>query len=83
MSSSQKRPKKDFLLALHQKSQVLSDADRIKQAGDTQIALDNMKMCRQIHERLKDLIKRVKNRKGDDIDDEDESPTDKINKFKT
>jgi hypothetical protein len=42
-----------------------------------------MKRCRQIHERLKDLIKRVKNRKGDDIDDEDESPIDKINKFKT
>jgi hypothetical protein len=38
VSSSQKRPKKDFLLAPHQKAQVLSEADRIKEAGDKQIA---------------------------------------------
>jgi hypothetical protein len=28
------------------------------------------------------LIKKIKNRKGDDIEDEDESPIEKINKFK-
>jgi hypothetical protein len=31
---------------------------------------------------LKELIGKVRNRRGDDIEEEDESPIEKLNKFK-
>lgn len=54
----------------------------MKEAGEAEIAQENMKRCKLLQNRLKDVIIKVRNRMGSDLDDEDESAIDKLNKFK-